>query len=70
MTTALLPIGYVRTKAEKVPRHWTISDVVGELILEKEYREGLRDIKKGEKIVVLFLIATPIILFFVSISDR
>lgn len=48
------PIGYVKTEAKEVPRHWTISEVVGELIINPEYKEGLRDIKPGEKIVVLF----------------
>ncbi len=48
------PIGVVRTEAVKVPRHWTVSDVEGRLVIEERYREGLRDIKPGQKIVVLF----------------
>lgn len=48
------PIGYVKTTAESVPRHWTISDVEGEIIINPEYKEGLRDIKAGDKIIVIF----------------
>lgn len=49
------PIGYVKTKAETIPRHWSISDVEGEIVIEPEYKLGLRDIKAGDKIVVLFV---------------
>jgi tRNA-Thr(GGU) m(6)t(6)A37 methyltransferase TsaA len=48
------PIGVVRTEAVKVPRHWTVSDVEGMLVIDDRYLEGLRDIKPGQKIVVLF----------------
>jgi len=54
MAVEFKPIGYVKTNAEKMPRHWTVSDVEGELIIDGQYREGLTDIKPGEKIVVLF----------------
>lgn len=54
MAIEFKPIGYVKTDTEKVPRHWTVSDVEGSLIIEDQYREGLTDIKPGEKIVVLF----------------
>lgn len=49
------PIGYVRTKAETIPRHWTVSTVEGEIVIEPEYKLGLRDIKTGDKIFVLFV---------------
>jgi tRNA-Thr(GGU) m(6)t(6)A37 methyltransferase TsaA len=48
------PIGYVKTSATSIPRHWSYSDVEGEIILDPEYKEGLKDIKPGDKIVVLF----------------
>lgn len=48
------PIGYVKTQEEKIPRHWTVSETEGELIINPEYKEGLKDIKPGEKVVVLF----------------
>lgn len=49
------PIGYVKTKAETIPRHWSISDVEGEIVIEPEYKMGLRDIRAGDRIVVLFV---------------
>jgi len=54
MSIVMEPIGVVRTAAGKVPRHYTVSDVEGSLVIEEKYREGLRDIKPGQKIVVLF----------------
>lgn len=54
MSIVMEPIGVVRTTAEKVPRHYTVSDIEGSLMILEKYREGLRDIKPGQKIVVLF----------------
>jgi tRNA (adenine37-N6)-methyltransferase len=54
MKIELLPIGVVRTEVEKVPRHWTISDAEGTLIIEEQYTNGLKDIHAGQRIVVLF----------------
>jgi len=48
------PIGWVRTEATQLPRSWTDSDVEGELVIEKKYILGLKDIQPGEKIVVIF----------------
>ncbi len=48
------PIGYVQTDAKEVPRHWTMSDVEGKLIINEEYLEGMKDIKTGDQIVVIF----------------
>jgi tRNA-Thr(GGU) m(6)t(6)A37 methyltransferase TsaA len=44
----------VRTKAETLPRHWSLSEVEGTLEIEARYAEGLRDIQPGQRIVVLF----------------
>ncbi|AIH03485.1 tRNA (N6-threonylcarbamoyladenosine(37)-N6)-methyltransferase TrmO [Thermodesulfobacterium commune] len=49
------PIGYVRTEAKEIPRHWSISEIEGYLEIKPEYQEGLRDFKKGDKVVVLFV---------------
>ena len=54
MNIELTPIGFVKTETEIVPRHWTISDAEGTIIIDKQYREGLKDIKAGQRIVVLF----------------
>jgi tRNA (Thr-GGU) A37 N-methylase len=51
---AMEPIGVVRTDAVKLPRHWTVSDVEGTLVIDDRYREGFRDTKPGQKIIVLF----------------
>ncbi|MCG6946240.1 MAG: tRNA (N6-threonylcarbamoyladenosine(37)-N6)-methyltransferase TrmO [Deltaproteobacteria bacterium] len=54
MPIVLEPIGYVRTSAADIPRHWVFSDVEGTLVINKEYLKGLKDIKTGQSIVVIF----------------
>ena len=48
------PIGFVRTALEKVPRHWTVSEAEGEIVINEKYAGGLKDIKAGQRIVVIF----------------
>ena len=54
MSIELRPIGFVRTDARELPRHWSVSDVEGTLIIGEEYSEGLRGIRAGQRIVVIF----------------
>ena len=54
MQIRLQPIGTAHTDAESIPRHWTVSDVEGSLVIDPEYTEGLSDISAGQQIVVLF----------------
>jgi len=54
MSIELRPIGFVRTDAEVLPRHWSVSEVEGTLVIDEEYSEGLRGIGPGQRIVVLF----------------
>jgi tRNA-Thr(GGU) m(6)t(6)A37 methyltransferase TsaA len=54
MSIELRPIGFVRTDAEELPRHWSVSEVEGTLVIDEEYSEGLRDIEPGQRIVVIF----------------
>jgi len=54
MSIAMRPIGYVSTNADRVPRGWEISDVEGTLVFDEFYKEGLRDIRPGEQIYVIF----------------
>ena len=54
MDIELRPIGFVRTDAREIPRHWSVSDVEGTLVIDEEYSEGLRDIRAGQRIVVIF----------------
>ncbi len=48
------PIGHVETEAATIPRHWTVSDAEGVLVVDPKYKNGLKDINPGQKIVVLF----------------
>ncbi len=48
------PIGFIKTEVGKVPRHWTVSEAEGIIVVRDEYTEGLKDIKSGQRIIVLF----------------
>ena len=54
MSIEMKPIGFVSTDAEEVPRSWSVSDVEGTLVIDEIYLEGLRDIKPGQRIYVIF----------------
>ena len=54
MSIELRPIGFVRTDAEVLPRHWSVSEVEGTLVIDEEYSEGLRGVRPGQRIVVIF----------------
>jgi len=54
MSVTMEPIGFVRTEAQNVPRHWSVSDVEGVLIIDEKYLQGLKDVKAGQRIVVIF----------------
>jgi len=54
MTIEMEPIGFVSTDAETIPRSWSVSDVKGTLVIDESYMEGLRDIKPGQRIYVIF----------------
>ena len=54
MSIKMEPIGSVRTNAKKIPRHWSVSDVEGTLVIDGRYLEGLKDIKPRQRIVVIF----------------
>ena len=54
MSVEMNPIGYVQTDEGKPPRHWTVSNMKGRLIIDEQYKLGLMDIHPGDQIVVLF----------------
>jgi len=54
MSIELKAIGFVRTDSEVLPRHWSVSNVEGTLVIDEEYSEGLRDIEAGQRVVVIF----------------
>jgi tRNA-Thr(GGU) m(6)t(6)A37 methyltransferase TsaA len=54
MKITLTPIGTAHTEMDSVPRHWTVSDVEGTLVIDPEYTRAIEDIDAGHRIVVLF----------------
>ena len=42
------------TESDNIPRHWTISDVKGTIVIDKKYMKGLKDMQAGQRIVVIF----------------
>ncbi len=54
MSFELRTIGFVRTDARGLPRHWSVSDIEGTLVIDEEYLEGLREIEAGQRVVVIF----------------
>ncbi|OGW38283.1 MAG: tRNA (N6-threonylcarbamoyladenosine(37)-N6)-methyltransferase TrmO [Nitrospirae bacterium RBG_13_39_12] len=54
MKIELEPIGIVRTNIKNVPRHWTVSDAKGMLVIDKKYTVGLKDIRPGQRIIIIF----------------
>jgi tRNA-Thr(GGU) m(6)t(6)A37 methyltransferase TsaA len=55
MTIQYDPIGtaYIKYKG-KLPKHWSVSDIEGTLVINAEYHEGLKDLREGQWIIVLF----------------
>ncbi|HDL08423.1 MAG TPA: tRNA (N6-threonylcarbamoyladenosine(37)-N6)-methyltransferase TrmO [Desulfobacteraceae bacterium] len=54
MCIKMRPIGVVRTDAVKIPRHWSISNVEGHIVIDEKYIEGLKDIRSGQFIIIIF----------------
>jgi tRNA-Thr(GGU) m(6)t(6)A37 methyltransferase TsaA len=54
MKIEMTPIGVFHTREKKIPRHWSVSEVVGTIRINKIYEPGLRDISVGQEIVALF----------------
>ncbi|NOY65010.1 MAG: tRNA (N6-threonylcarbamoyladenosine(37)-N6)-methyltransferase TrmO [Nitrospirae bacterium] len=54
MSLIFKSIGYIRTKEANIPRHWKVSHVEGEIVIDEVYKEGLKGITPGQRIVVLF----------------
>jgi tRNA (adenine37-N6)-methyltransferase len=48
------PIGVVKTEERNIPRHWSVSEAEGEIIIDEKYTEGLKDIRQGRQIIVIF----------------
>jgi len=54
MGVEMKAIGYVSTEAKEIPRSWQVSEVEGTLVIDEAYHEGLRDIKPGDRLYVIF----------------
>jgi len=54
MSIEFEPIGIFYTDAGDIPRHWSVSDVTGRIVIDEMYTNGLKDIQPGQKIIVLF----------------
>ena len=54
MTIEMTPIGVFHTEATDIPRHWSVSEVVGQIEINEMYAPGLKDIAPGQKVIVLF----------------
>lgn len=54
MRVTMTPIGYFYTDEVEIPRHWSISDEKGRIEIDPKYTDGLKHIRIGQKIVVLF----------------
>jgi len=54
MSIKIFPIGVFHTDEENIPRHWSISNVEGEIVFDEAYEPGLKDVTTSQQIVVLF----------------
>ncbi len=54
LAVKLQAIGWIRHDAEDVPRHWSVSELEGDLEIRPEFAAGLVDIAAGQKIIVIF----------------
>lgn len=54
MTVTMTPIGFLHTDCRDIPRHWSLSEVEGTIVIDPAYVEGLADIVAGQRIMVLF----------------
>ena len=55
LDVTLQAIGWVRHGAEDIPRHWTVSELEGDIEIRSDFAAGLANIAAGQKIMVLFL---------------
>ena len=54
MKIEFVPVGFVKSEDRNIPRHWTVSDAEGKIIIDEKYTEGLKDIRQGQQIIVIF----------------
>lgn len=49
------PIGCFYTEETDVPRHWSVSESEGVIVLDEKYEKGISDYSAGDKIFVIFV---------------
>jgi tRNA-Thr(GGU) m(6)t(6)A37 methyltransferase TsaA len=54
-TFTFYPIGYFYTDAKEIPKHFSISEEEGKIVLDKKYTEAASDILPGENLLVVFV---------------
>ncbi|NOY68876.1 MAG: tRNA (N6-threonylcarbamoyladenosine(37)-N6)-methyltransferase TrmO [Deltaproteobacteria bacterium] len=54
MEISFKPIGFFRTAETRIPRHWSVSDALGRIEIDPVFVEGLKDIRRQDRIIVLF----------------
>lgn len=54
MKITMDPIGYFHTDETEIPRHWSISDEKGWIEIDPQYIEGMKHIRAGQQIAVIF----------------
>lgn len=54
MNINLKTIGFLKTDVTTVPRHWTLSDITGKIVIDEAYTKGMKDIQEGQDIMVIF----------------
>ncbi len=54
MEITMTPIGYFHTDETEIPRHWSISDEKGQIEIDPQYMAGLKHIRPGQQIAVIF----------------
>lgn len=54
MKITMDPIGYFHTDETEIPRHWSISDEKGRIEIDPQYMEGIKHLRAGQQIVVIF----------------
>lgn len=54
MDIKMKPIGFVNTDPKPLTQCWKTSDIEGDLVIDKQYQEGISDLKIGQYIFVFF----------------
>jgi tRNA-Thr(GGU) m(6)t(6)A37 methyltransferase TsaA len=54
MKIEMTPIGIFYTEETNIPRHWSVSEAKGKIVIDPVYEKGLQDIEAGQQILVLF----------------